>query len=169
MIRQTIESLVMPPEIFIVVLMCLALMTIYKCKRIFLGLALCFTASLTYVRSIPYIVLNINSIINHAYQRQLPPKNTETAVAVLAGGWSKDEDGVPFQPSVTTMERLYAAVKLSKEFSSCKFVGLSNMCYIKPKEQAMTSLGDFQPRGPIGKLLYLRLCTASCLAKSSRE
>lgn len=115
----------MPPGIFIVVLMCLALMTIYKFKRIFLGLALCFTALLAYVSSIPYIVLNINSIIDHAYQRQLPPKNTETAVAVLAGGWSKDEDGVPFQPSITTMERLYAAVKLSKEFPSCKFLIMS--------------------------------------------
>ena len=48
-------------------------------------------------------------------------------------------------------------------------VGLSNICYSEPKAEVMTSRGDFHPRGLIGKLLYLRLWSASCTAKSFNE
>lgn len=49
----------------------------------------------------------------------------KAAVVALAGGASEDENGVPFQPSISTMERLYAAIKLSKEIPSCKFLIMS--------------------------------------------
>ena len=48
-------------------------------------------------------------------------------------------------------------------------VGLSNICYSEHKAEVMTSRGDFHPRGLIGKLLYLRLWSASCTAKSFNE
>lgn len=78
-----------------------------------------------YITSIPVFVISINNFIDHAYQHQTPPKGAKAAVIVLAGGWSTDENGVPFQPSISTMERLYAAVKLSKELPSCKFLIMS--------------------------------------------
>ena len=44
-------------------------------------------------------------------------------------------------------------------------VGLSMMCYTFGKEKRMC-LENFQSSGVIGKLLYCRCLTASCLSKS---
>ena len=60
-------------------------------------------------------------------------------------------------------------VKHEFTFEEEMAVGLSNICYSEPKAEVMTSRGDFHPRGLIGKLLYLRLWSASCTAKSFNE
>lgn len=120
-----IEALVVPPGLFIIIILALGLLTILKFKLKFLGAALFLLAVLMYVTSIPIFAICVNNSIDHVYQCQVPPRNAKFAVVILAGGWSTDENGVPFQPSIPTMERLYAAIKLSKELPSCKFLIMS--------------------------------------------
>lgn len=116
----------MPVSIFIVAIMLLAVYIIRKPSHKLLGILLVLLALSMYITSIPIFAVSINNFIDHAYQHQTPPKGAKAAVIVLAGGWSTDENGVPFQPSISTMERLYAAVKLSKELPSCcKFLIMS--------------------------------------------
>lgn len=123
--EKLISSLILPPGIFILTLLLLAVWVIYKQKYKFIGGAISLIAISMYITSIPIFAYYLNKHVNHIYQRQLPPKNVKAAVIVLAGGVSEDENGRPFQPSISTMERLYAAVKLSKEHSSCKFLIMS--------------------------------------------
>ena len=116
---------IMPLSIFIVAILLLAVYIIRKPLHKLLGISLVSPALSMYITSIPIFAVSINNVIDHAYQHQTPPKGAKAAVIVLAGGWSKDENGVPFQPSISTMERLYAAIKLSKELPSCKFLIMS--------------------------------------------
>ena len=124
-IEKLLISLIFPPGIFILTLLLLAIWVIYKKKYKFIGSAISLIAITMYITSIPVFASCLNKRIDHIYQRQLPPENEKVAVIVLAGGVSKDENGLPFQPSISTMERLYAAVKLSKEHPSCKFLIMS--------------------------------------------
>lgn len=112
-------------SIFIAAILLLAIYIIHKPSHRLLGILLVLLALSMYITSIPIFAISINNFIDHAYQHQTPPKGAKAAVIVLAGGWSTDENGVPFQPSISTMERLYAAVKLSKELPSCKFLIMS--------------------------------------------
>ena len=125
LITNILISLIVPPGIFISILVILACWTIYKYKYIYFGIVLCIIALLMYITSIPAFSTRVNNMVVNVYKRYLPPENTEAAVVVLAAGWSKDENGVPFQPSINTIERLYAAVKLSKECPPCKFLIMS--------------------------------------------
>ena len=115
----------MPLSIFIAATLLLAVYIIRKPSHKLLGILLILLALSMYITSIPMFAVSINNVIDHTYQHQTPPKGANAAVIVLAGGWSKDENGIPFQPSISTMERLYAAVKLSKELPSCKFLIMS--------------------------------------------
>lgn len=115
----------MPVSIFIVAIMLLAVYIIRKPSHKLLGILLILLALSMYITSIPIFAVSISNVIDNAYQHQTPPKGVNAAVIVLAGGWSKDENGVPFQPSMSTIERLYAAIKLSKEIPSCKFLIMS--------------------------------------------
>ena len=112
-------------SIFIVTILLLAVWVIHKPVHKLLGILLMLLAMVMYITSIPIFAVGINNIIDLAYQHQVPPKNEKAAIIVLAGGWSTDENGIPFQPSIPTMERLYAAIKLSKERPSCKFLIMS--------------------------------------------
>ena len=50
----------------------------------------------------------------------------------------------------------------------CLLVGLSNIYYtLSLKKEARYTLGDFQPRGRIGVLLYSRMYCFNCLCRSS--
>lgn len=116
---------IMPLSIFIVAILLLAVYIIRKPLHKLLGISLVSLALSMYITSIPIFAVSISNVIDNAYQHQTPPKGVNAAVIVLAGGWSKDENGVPFQPSISTMERLYAAIKLSKEIPSCKSLIMS--------------------------------------------
>ena len=121
-----IYSMITPPGIFIVIILILSVYIICKSSyNKFIGICLCCIALLMYVMSVPIFAAHINDMVEYTYRRQLPPKNAKAAIVVLAGGWSFDENGQPFQPSIETMERLYVAVKLSKERSSYKFLVMS--------------------------------------------
>lgn len=115
----------MPLSIFIAATLLLAVYIIRKPSHKLLGILLILLALSMYITSIPIFAVSISNVIDNAYQHQTPPKGVNAAVIVLAGGWSKDENGVPFQPSISTMERLYAAIKLSKEIPSCKSLIMS--------------------------------------------
>ena len=123
--EKLICSLALPPGFFILTMLLLSTWTFSKHKHKFIGMVILFTAVAMYITGIPIFALYLNNVVDHTYQRQLPPNNVESAAIVLAGGVSEDENGRPFQPSITTMERLYAAVKLSKEHTSCKFLIMS--------------------------------------------
>lgn len=118
-------SLITPPGVFMLILFLLAILVICKSEHIVLGLALFLLSSIMYIISIPLVAFIFNNALNHIYSHQFPPKDANAAVIVLGGGWSIDEDGKPFQPSIETIERVYAAVKLSKEYSSCEFLIMS--------------------------------------------
>lgn len=112
-------------SIFIIVILLLSVGIIRKPSHKLLGTLLILLALSMYITSIPIFAVSINNVIDRAYQHQTPATGVEAAVIVLAGGWSTDENGIPFQPSIATMERLYAAIKLSKEIPSCKFLIMS--------------------------------------------
>ena len=94
-------SLVVPPGCFIVAILIIAALAMRKPRKPFLAGALCVPLGTAYEKP------------------QLPPKDAKAAVIVLGGGSSLDENGKPFQPSAAAMERLYAAVKISKEQPWC--------------------------------------------------
>ena len=119
------EAFIVFLNIFISAILLLAVYIIHKLSHKLLGILLTLLALSMYITSIPIFAVSINNVLDHAYQHQTPPKGVKAAVIVLAGGWSTDENGVPFQPSISTMERLYAAIKLSKELPSCKFMIMS--------------------------------------------
>lgn len=136
-------SIFVPPGIFIVAIILLAIWATYKKIHKFFILILCFMALVIYITSIPVFALNLNNAIGHTYQRSLPPKDARTAVIVLAGGASIDETGHPFQPSVITMERLYAAVRLTKEDPSCAFIIMSGgNTFERPTKSAAAVMKD---------------------------
>ena len=113
-------SLVVPPGCFIVAILIIAALAMRKPRKPFLAGALCVLAAAMYVMSSPVFAFYINKPLGTAYEKpQLPPRNAKAAVIVLGGGSSLDENGKPFQPSAAAMERLYAAVKISKEQPWC--------------------------------------------------
>ena len=113
-------SLVVPPGCFIVAILIIAALAMRKPRKPFLAGALCVLAAAMYVMSSPVFAFYINKPLGTAYEKpQLPPKDAKAAVIVLGGGSSLDENGKPFQPSAAAMERLYAAVKISKEQPWC--------------------------------------------------
>lgn len=122
-IEKFLSSLILPPGIFILTMLLLSVWVIRKHR--FIGACIFLIALAMYITSIPIFAFCLNNAIDHSYQRQLPPKDVLSAVVVLAGGVSEDENGRPFQPSISTMERLYAAIKLSKEHPACKFLIMS--------------------------------------------
>ena len=111
-------------SIFIVTILLAAWITRKPSYKL-LGILLITLILMMYLTSIPIFAVNINNMIDYTYLHQMPPKNEKAAIIVLAGGWSTDENGIPFQPSIPTIERLYAAIKLSKEMPSCKFLIMS--------------------------------------------
>lgn len=120
LLYKFVGSLVVPPGCFIVAILIIAALAMRKPRKPLIAGALCVLAVAMYVMSSPVFAFFVNNPLEHAYEKpQLPPKGAKAAVVVLAGGSSVDADGKPFQPSAATMERLYAAVKLSKEQPSC--------------------------------------------------
>lgn len=118
-------SLLMPPGIFIIVVFSLSVYSMREQTFRTVGTMLAALGAGMYIISTPIFALSINDVIEQTYKRQLPPQNVSVAVVVLSGGVSKDENQQAFQPSITTMERVFAAVKLSKENPSCKFLIMS--------------------------------------------
>lgn len=125
LIEKIASLLMLPPGFFIFTMLLLSAWTICKQKHKFIGMVILFIAVIMYITSIPIFAFYLNDILDHTYQRSVPPDNVKSAAVVLAGGVSEDENGQPFQPSISTVERLYAAVKLSKEYPSCKFLIMS--------------------------------------------
>ena len=120
LLYKFVGSLVVPPGCFIVAILVIAALAMRRPRKPFLAGALCVLAAAMYVMSSPVFAFYINRPLGTAYEKpQLPPKNAKAAVIVLGGGSSLDEDGKPFQPSAAAMERLYAAVKISKEQPWC--------------------------------------------------
>lgn len=125
LIEKLLNSLALPPGFFILTMLFLSAWAIRKQKHKAIGIVILFIAMTMYITSVSVFAFYLNNILEHTYQRQLPPNNVESAAVVLGGGVSKDANGRPFQPSISTMERLYAAVKLSKDHPSCKFLIMS--------------------------------------------
>ena len=125
LLEEVLYSLFIPPGIFIVTMLSLSVWVARKQSYKLIGACILLIALAMYITSVPIFAFYLNNAIDHTYQRQLPPKGLLSAVVVLAGGVSEDENGRPFQPSIPTMERLYAAIKLSKERPSCKFLIMS--------------------------------------------
>lgn len=110
-----LQSLISPPGIFIVILALLAILALRRPAKKLLAGALFFLAAGMYLFSSPMFAVFLSRSLDYRFTPQLPPKGEEAVLLVLGGGSSRDENGEPFQPSISTMERLYAAVKLAKE------------------------------------------------------
>lgn len=130
-IFQFFESLIVPPGCFIVAILVIAALAMSTPRKPLLAGALCLIAVAMYVMSSPIFTFYVNNSLERTYEKpQLPPEGAKAAVLVLAEGSSIDENGQPFQPSAATMERLYAAIKLSKEHPSCSPLIFSGGRYI---------------------------------------
>ena len=125
MLSDIISSIIMPPGLFIVILLILSLYALKKPQRVVLASFLFLTAISLYISSIPVTSFYLNKWFIDVYKPQLPTDNAQTAVIVLGGGSSIDETNKPFQPNIATMERLYAGVRLTKEHPSFSYLILS--------------------------------------------
>ena len=110
-----IQSLLTPPGIFIVLLLALSILALRRPAKKLMACALFFLAIVIYIFSLPIFAIFLSRSLDYRFTPQLPPKNEEAVLLVLGGGSTRDENGEPFQPSINTMERLYAAIKLAKE------------------------------------------------------
>lgn len=103
------------PVTFIVILLALALYAFRSPSKKILAIALCMLAIFMYIICSPIFAIALSQLLDYSFSQQLPPENEKAVLLVLGGGSSRDENGKPFQPTMDTMERLYAAVKLAKE------------------------------------------------------
>ena len=112
---KLVGSLVVPPGLFIVLLVFLSFLAFRKpAKRLCASLLLLFAAVLWFM-STDVGANAITGPIEEMYQRELPPGNGAVTVLMLAGGSAYDIDGTPVQPGIYALERLYTAVNLLKE------------------------------------------------------
>ena len=125
MLSDIISSIIMPPGLFIIILLILSLHALKKPRRVILSSLLFLTAIGMYITSIPITTFYLNKWFIDVYKPELPPEHERAAIIVLAAGSSNDENGKPFQPSIGTMERLYVGVKLAKEHTSFSYLILS--------------------------------------------
>lgn len=125
MLSDIISSIIMPPGLFIIILLILSLHSLKKPRRVILSSLLFLTAIGMYITSIPITTFYLNKWFIDVYKPQVPPDNAQAAVIVLGGGTSNDEDNKPIQPNIATIERLYVAVKLIKEHPSFSYLILS--------------------------------------------
>lgn len=125
MLIDIISSIIMPPGLFIVILLMLSLHALKKPRRAILSSLLFLTAIGMYITSIPITTFYLNKWFINGYTPQIPSDNTLTAVIVLGGGSSIDETNKPFQPNIATIERLYTGIKLTKEHPSFSYLILS--------------------------------------------
>lgn len=107
--------MIVPPGLFIIILLLLAAVAWRKPRRKGLAFSLCLFAFILCVMSTSAGALLITGPLETLYKAKLPPQNTDAAILVLAGGSSYDDKGSSVQPGVYAMERVYAAVQLAKE------------------------------------------------------
>ena len=153
MLSDIISSIIMPPGLFIIILLILSLHALKKPRRVILSSLLFLTAIGMYITSIPITTFYLNKWFIDVYKPQLPPDNEKTAIIVLAGGNSNNEDGQPIQPNSATLERLFVGVKLTKEHPSFSYIILSG--------------GDTMQRNNVSaaKIMELAAITMDCKAK----
>ena len=108
-------SMIVPPGLFIIILLLLAAVAWRKPRRKGLAFSLCLFAFILCVMSTSAGALLITGPLETLYKAKLPPQNADAAILVLAGGSSYDDKGSSVQPGVYAMERVYAAVQLAKE------------------------------------------------------
>ncbi len=107
-------SMIVPPGLFVIILISLAYLAWRAPRRKGIAAALCLFALILYVMSTAAGSLLITGPLEALYKAQLPPPDTDAAILVLAGGSSYDDQGSSVQPGVFAMERVYAAVKLAQ-------------------------------------------------------
>lgn len=95
-IEKLISSLILPPGIFILTLILLAVGVIYKQKYKFIGGTITLIAISMYITSIPVFANYLNKHINHVYQRQLPPKMQKLPLSLLHAVFLKTKMGDHF-------------------------------------------------------------------------
>lgn len=125
MLSYIISSIIMPPGLFIVILLILSLYALKKPRRITLSIFMSLLALTIYITSIPLTAFFLNKWFIDIYKPELPPEHEKAAIIVLAAGSSNDENGKPFQPAITTMERLFVGIKLAKEHPAFSYLILS--------------------------------------------
>ena len=125
MLSDIISSIIMPPGLFIIILLVLSLYALKKPRRIVLASFLLLLTLAIYITSIPVTTFYLNKWFIDGYTPMIPPDNAKAAIIVLGGGSSNDKNGKPFQPGIATMERLYVGIKLAKEHPSFSYLILS--------------------------------------------
>lgn len=153
MLADIITSFISPPGLFVIILLTLSLYALKKPRRIILASLLVLLSISIYVSSIPITTFYLNKWFIDVYKPQLPPDNEKTAIIVLAGGNSNNEDGQPIQPNSATLERLFVGVKLTKEHPSFSYIILSG--------------GDTMQRNNVSaaKIMEYAATTMDCKAK----
>ena len=106
--------MIVPPGLFVLIILFLAWLAWKEPRRKRLSIALCIFAFILCAMSTSAGALLITSPLETLYKAKLPPQNTDAAILVLAGGSSYDDKGSSVQPGVYAMERVYAAVNSQK-------------------------------------------------------
>ncbi|MEG1913350.1 MAG: YdcF family protein [Cloacibacillus sp.] len=112
---KLIGSLIVPPGLFILILLGLSITARRKPRRPKLSAALALFAILLYFMSTSIGSRTITGPPEALYSRKLPSKDIPAAVIVLAGGSSYDDKGSSVQPGLYSLERIYSAVNLMSE------------------------------------------------------
>lgn len=115
-----IGSFIVPPGLFILILLLLAVRLrskpspLRRARQKGAAVPLALLAAILYIMSVPAGASLITGPLEDMYKTGLPPDDAEAAILVLSGGSSYDEKGRPVQPAPQAMERLFTAVRLAK-------------------------------------------------------
>ena len=115
MAYKLIGSLIVPPGLFSIVLILIAI-SVFKNKRDYnsCGILLLFSLVL-YLCSTPLGAEKITGFLESRNLSRISFDEDATAIIALSGGSSYDNKGDIVQPGAFTLERVFASVKLAKE------------------------------------------------------
>ncbi len=112
---KLIGSLIVPPGLFSVILILMAISVFRKKHDNTSYTFLLLLSFIIYIYSTPFGAEKITGILEEKYLSHFPYGGDATAIIALSGGSSYDNKGDIVQPGAFTLERVFASVKLAKE------------------------------------------------------
>lgn len=147
MAYKLVGSLIIPPGLFSIVLILIAI-SVFKNKRDYnsCGILLLFSLVL-YLCSTPLGAEKITGFLESRNLSRISFDEDAAAIIVLSGGSTYDNNGDAVQPGSLTLERVFAAVKLAKEknlpiiFSGGKVYGTEKQSEASGMAKAARDMG----------------------------
>ena len=108
-------SLIVPPGLLAIILLLFALHVSRKKRSLILSVMLLLLSFTVYFISTPFGATKITGPLEDRFQAYLPEDEKMTAILLLSGGSSYDNEGNAVQPGAFTLERVFGSVNLAKE------------------------------------------------------